>query len=68
MSTNIRKAWLVRDGIRVSYHRKIMIFAGGIPLKLDGKMVSAIGISGDFGDQAPPRSNPADKADLSEEN
>jgi len=28
-----------------------MIFAGGIPLKLDGKVVGAIGVSGGFGDQ-----------------
>ena len=30
---------------------KIMIFAGGIPLKLDGKVVGAIGVSGGSGDQ-----------------
>jgi len=28
-----------------------MIFAGGIPLKLDGKVVGAIGVSGGSGDQ-----------------
>jgi uncharacterized protein GlcG (DUF336 family) len=30
---------------------KIMIFAGGVPLKLDGKVVGAIGVSGGSGDQ-----------------
>jgi uncharacterized protein GlcG (DUF336 family) len=30
---------------------KIMIFAGSIPLKLDGKVVGAIGVSGGSGDQ-----------------
>ena len=28
-----------------------MIFADGIPLKLDGKVVGAIGVSGGSGDQ-----------------
>jgi uncharacterized protein GlcG (DUF336 family) len=28
-----------------------MIFAGGIPLKRDGKVVCAIGVSGDSGEQ-----------------
>jgi len=28
-----------------------MIFAGGIPLKLDGKVVGAIAVSGGSGDQ-----------------
>jgi uncharacterized protein GlcG (DUF336 family) len=28
-----------------------MIFAGGIPLKRDGKVVGAIGVSGGSGDQ-----------------
>ena len=37
-------------GIHVSNNGKIMIFAGGIPLKLDGKVVGAIGVSGS-GDQ-----------------
>ena len=30
---------------------KIMIFAGGIPLKREGKVVGAIGVSGGSGDQ-----------------
>src|SRR5229473_2161117 len=38
-------------GIQVSNNGKIMIFAGGIPLKLDGKVVGAIGVSGGSGDQ-----------------
>jgi uncharacterized protein GlcG (DUF336 family) len=28
-----------------------MIFAGGIPLKLDGKVVGAVGVSGGMGAQ-----------------
>jgi len=38
-------------GVHVSNNAKIMIFAGGIPLKLDGKVVGAIGVSGGSGDQ-----------------
>ena len=38
-------------GIHVSNNGKIMIFAGGILLKLDGKVVGAIGVSGGSGDQ-----------------
>ena len=38
-------------GIHVSNHGRIMIFAGGIPLKRDGKVVGAIGVSGGSGDQ-----------------
>ncbi len=38
-------------GIHVSNHGRIMIFAGGIPLKKDGKVVGAIGVSGGAGDQ-----------------
>jgi uncharacterized protein GlcG (DUF336 family) len=38
-------------GIHVSNHGRVMIFAGGIPLKLDGKVVGAIGVSGGSGDQ-----------------
>jgi uncharacterized protein GlcG (DUF336 family) len=38
-------------GIHVSNHGKIMIFAGGIPLKRDGKVVGAIGVSGGTGEQ-----------------
>lgn len=37
--------------IHVSNNGKIMIFAGGIPLKPDGKVVGAIGVSGGSGDQ-----------------
>src|SRR3954464_15392119 len=33
-------------GIHASNHGRIMIFAGGIPLKRDGKVVGAIGVSG----------------------
>ncbi|MBV9304874.1 MAG: heme-binding protein, partial [Acidobacteriaceae bacterium] len=38
-------------GIHVSNHGRIMIFAGGIPLKKGGKVVGAIGVSGGSGDQ-----------------
>src|SRR5436305_4257710 len=38
-------------GIHVSNHGRIMIFAGGIPLKLNGKVVGAIGVSGGPGEQ-----------------
>jgi uncharacterized protein GlcG (DUF336 family) len=38
-------------GIHASNNGKVMIFAGGIPLKQDGKVVGAIGVSGGSGDQ-----------------
>ena len=38
-------------GIHVSNHGRVMIFSGGIPLKKDGKVVGAIGVSGGSGDQ-----------------
>jgi uncharacterized protein GlcG (DUF336 family) len=38
-------------GIHVSNHGRIMIFAGGIPLKRGGKVVGAIGVSGGSGEQ-----------------
>jgi uncharacterized protein GlcG (DUF336 family) len=38
-------------GIHASNDGKIMIFAGGIPLKRDGKVVGAIGVSGGSGVQ-----------------
>src|SRR5258707_7345164 len=38
-------------GIHVSNSGRIMIFAGGIPLKRDGKVVGAIGVSGGSGQQ-----------------
>jgi len=38
-------------GIHASNDGRIMIFAGGIPLKDDGKVVGAIGVSGGSGDQ-----------------
>ena len=38
-------------GIHASNHGRVMIFAGGIPLKKDGKVVGAIGVSGGSGDQ-----------------
>jgi uncharacterized protein GlcG (DUF336 family) len=38
-------------GIHASNHGKIMIFAGGIPLRRDGVVVGAIGVSGGSGEQ-----------------
>lgn len=38
-------------GIHVSNRGRVMIFAGGIPLKRDGIVVGAIGVSGGTGDQ-----------------
>ena len=38
-------------GINASNDGKVMIFAGGIPLKQDGKVVGAIGVSGGSGEQ-----------------
>ena len=38
-------------GIHASNHDRVMIFAGGIPLKRDGKVVGAIGVSGGSGEQ-----------------
>ena len=38
-------------GIHVSNDGKIMIFAGGVPLKKNGKVVGAVGVSGGSGEQ-----------------
>src|ERR1700752_1875541 len=38
-------------GIHVSNHGRVMVFAGGIPLKRGGKVVGAIGVSGGAGEQ-----------------
>lgn len=38
-------------GIHASNNGRIMIFAGGIPLRRDGKVVGAIGVSGGSGEQ-----------------
>ena len=38
-------------GINASNGGKVMIFAGGIPLKKDGQVVGAIGVSGGSGEQ-----------------
>lgn len=38
-------------GIHASNRGRVMIFAGGIPLKRDGKVVGAVGVSGGTGDQ-----------------
>jgi uncharacterized protein GlcG (DUF336 family) len=36
-------------GIHVSNHGRIMIFAGGIPLRMGGQIVGAVGVSGGSG-------------------
>src|ERR1700723_960163 len=38
-------------GIHASNDGRIMIFAGGIPLKRDGKVIGAVGVSGGSGEQ-----------------
>lgn len=38
-------------GIHASNNGKVMVFAGGIPLKRDGQVVGAIGVSGGSGEQ-----------------
>ena len=38
-------------GIHASNNGKIMIFAGGVPLKKDGQVVGAVGVSGGWGEQ-----------------
>ena len=38
-------------GIHASNDGKVMIFAGGIPLRSEGKVVGAIGVSGGSGEQ-----------------
>src|SRR5260221_8058095 len=37
-------------GIHVSNHGRVMIFAGGVPLKRNGKVVGGIGVSGGSGE------------------
>jgi uncharacterized protein GlcG (DUF336 family) len=38
-------------GIHVSNHVRVMIFAGGIPIKTSGQIVGAVGVSGGSGEQ-----------------
>ena len=38
-------------GIHVSNHARVMIFAGGIPIKFNGQIVGAVGVSGGSGVQ-----------------
>jgi len=38
-------------GIHASNHGRVMIFAGGVPLKRDGKVVGGVGVSGGDGQQ-----------------
>ena len=38
-------------GIHASNHGRVMIFAGGVPLKQNGQVVGAVGVSGGSGKQ-----------------
>jgi uncharacterized protein GlcG (DUF336 family) len=38
-------------GIHVSNHDRVMIFAGGIPIKVKGQIIGAVGVSGGSGEQ-----------------
>src|SRR3954464_13958120 len=38
-------------GIHASNHGRVMIFAGGVPLKRGGQVVGAVGVSGGMGKQ-----------------
>lgn len=38
-------------GIHASNGGRVMIFAGGVPLRRDGRVVGAVGVSGGTGDQ-----------------
>jgi uncharacterized protein GlcG (DUF336 family) len=38
-------------GIHVSNQSRVMIFAGGIPIKMKGQIVGAVGVSGGSGEQ-----------------
>jgi uncharacterized protein GlcG (DUF336 family) len=38
-------------GIHASNHGRVMIFAGGIPIKANGQIVGAVGVSGGNGEQ-----------------
>jgi uncharacterized protein GlcG (DUF336 family) len=38
-------------GIHTTNHGRVVIFAGGVPLKRDGKVVGAVGVSGGFSEQ-----------------
>jgi uncharacterized protein GlcG (DUF336 family) len=38
-------------GIHVSNHTRVMIFAGGVPIKTNGQIVGAVGVSGGSGVQ-----------------
>ena len=37
-------------GIHASNHGRVMIFAGGVPLKREGEVVGAVGVSGSSGE------------------
>src|ERR1700739_4821704 len=39
-------------GIHVSNHNRVMIFAGGVPIKVNGQIVGAVGVSGGSAERA----------------
>jgi uncharacterized protein GlcG (DUF336 family) len=49
-------------GIHVSNNGKVMIFAGGIPLKRGNEVVGAVGVSGGLGEQDQAVAEAASKA------
>jgi uncharacterized protein GlcG (DUF336 family) len=50
---SINKAFTARafNGIHASNGGRVMIFAGGVPLKRNGQVIGAIGVSGGSGEQ-----------------
>jgi uncharacterized protein GlcG (DUF336 family) len=38
-------------GLEHTHHRPMVVFAGGIPLQVDGEVVGSIGVAGGSGDQ-----------------
>src|ERR1700754_1657216 len=38
-------------GTNASNHSRVMIFAGGVPIKVNGQIVGAVGVSGGSGEQ-----------------
>ena len=49
-------------GIHASNDGKVMIFAGGVPLKRDGSVIGAVGVSGGTGKQDQAVAEAAGKA------
>lgn len=49
-------------GIHASNHGRVMVFAGGVPLKHKGQVVGAVGVSGGLGQQDQAVADAAAKA------